>query len=196
MHSFGGRVVWIKFLLLMFVVIAMPPGLVSAQSGSNQPPDFSGTWVLDSINGQKVEDYKLKHESLRLTLIISQTGPLLEIVMESSRKGVPQRAVESYYTDGRGEENSSTRVDIRHSKTTWKKNVLVRKFSVPPSPNYNTVLISMDEWKLSKDRQTLTQTSRHVSAPRTVGVGSLAQVGSRSQPTITRVVQKRSFKRL
>jgi hypothetical protein len=188
---------WIKFLFLMFVLIALRPGLVSAQSGPNEPPDFSGTWVLYSINDQKVEPYKAKHEGLRLTLIISQTGPSLKIVTESFKKGITERYEGVYYTDGRGEENPSTTGDKpRHSKTTWKKNVLVRKFSVRPMPNSNSFVVSSDEWKLSKDGQTLTQTSRNVSAPSTVGAGSLPQVGSRTYPTMTRVVQKRSFKRV
>lgn len=85
-----------------------------------------------------------------------------------------------YYTDGRGETNRiimflSTRVDLtpqRHdgiaikSKTVWSGNKLITRSRSPARSLIGSRLLEfeiIDEWKLSADGKTLTQTSRTLS---------------------------------
>ena len=133
-----------------------------------QQTDFSGKWLLKSTNGKKVIGDKT-------TLIISQTGPEIKVVQETSQGGTQQQRELTYYADGRGETNPSDSGDKQfHSITSWKKSALVIRFSFPSTRANSNVVVNerIDEWTMSKDGQTLTQTSSFTSSSPTTDASS------------------------
>ena len=145
------------------------------QETSKAKSDFSGTWLLDpgksNVGPSATPDRPLKiahHDpELRITHLVESNGQVI------GRDFV-------YYTDGRGETNRimmflSTRIDLTprphdgtaiKSKTTWSSNKLITRSRSPVRSLIGGQLLEfeiIDEWKLSSDGKTLTQTSRTVS---------------------------------
>ena len=137
-------------------------------------PDFTGTWLLDtaksnvSSSATSDQPIKITHQDpeFRITRMVASNGQL------ASSQFV-------YYTDGRGETNRailflSTSIDMnpgRHdkeiikSKTSWSGNKLITHSRSPVRSLIGGQLLEfeiIDEWKLSADGKTLTQTSRTV----------------------------------
>jgi len=178
--------VFVKFFVLLVL-------LVSFQSAPKQLVDFSGKWSLESKNGNNVTGDKT-------TLTISQTGPEIKVVQESSQGGTPREL--TYYADGRGETNpSDSGGQPFHSVTSWKKNALVIKFSLPSTRANNNVVVNerIDEWTISKDGRTLTQTSSFTSSSSTTDASN-NPYGSPRSPNLLKTPlkwkEKRSYKRL
>ena len=149
---------FVKFPVLLVLSMVLQFSLVSAQSELKPQTDFSGKWSLESKGGKKVTGDKT-------TLIISQSGPEIKVVQESSQGGTSQQL--TYYADGRGETNPSDSGGQQfRSVTSWKKNALVIRFSLPSTRVNNNVVVNerIDEWTMSKDGQTLTQTSSFTSS--------------------------------
>ena len=183
---------FVKFSVLLVLSVVAPFSLVNAQSESKQQADFSGKWSLESKDGNKVTGDKT-------TLIISQTGPEIKVLQESSQRGTSQEF--TYYSDGRGETNPSNSGGQFRSITSWKKNALVIKFSLPSTRANNNVVVNerIDEWTMSKDGQTLTQTSSFTSSSSTTDA-SINPHGSPRSPNLLKTPlkwkEKRSYKRL
>lgn len=179
---------FVKFLILLVL-------LVSVQSELKQPADFSGKWSLESKNGNKVSGGKT-------TLIISHTGSEIKVVQESSQGGTSQQREFTYYADGRGETNpSDPGGQPFHSVTSWKKNALVIKFTLPSTRANNNVVVNerIDEWTMSKDGRSLTQTSSFTSSSSTTDASSNPHGSPRSPnllKTPFRWKEKKSYKRL
>lgn len=184
---------FLKFYVLLVLSVVLQFGLLSVQS-EKQQPDFSGKWSLESTNG-------IKGTGAKATLIISQTGPEIKIVQESSQGATQQREL-TYYADGRGETNpSDSGGKPFHSVTSWKKNALVIKFSLPSTRANNNVVVNerIDEWTVSKDGQTLTQTSSFTSSSSTTDASNNPYGSPRSPNLLTtpfKWKEKRSYKRL
>jgi hypothetical protein len=167
----------------------------SVQNESKQQTDFSGKWSLESRNGTKIIGDKV-------LLIISQTGPEMKMVQESSQGGVVQQRQRTYYTDGRGETNNfDTRLIRLNSITKLKKKALVIKYSLPSIRENNTLVVNewVEEWILSKDGQTLTRTSSFSLSSSTTDASNNPYSSPRSQDVwktpLTRKT-KESYKRL
>jgi hypothetical protein len=178
--------VFVKFLVLLVL-------LVSVQSDVKPPADFSGKWSLESKNDNKVAGDKT-------TLVISQTGPEIKVVQESSQGGTQREF--TYYADGRGETNpSESSGQPFKSVTSWKKKALIIKFSFPSTRANNNVVVNerIDEWTMSKDGQTLTQTSSFTSSSSTTDASSNPH-GSPRSPNLLKTPfkwkEKRAYKRL
>jgi hypothetical protein len=166
---------------------------VSVQSDVKPPADFSGKWSLESKNDNKVAGDKT-------TLVISQTGPEIKVVQESSQGGTQREF--TYYADGRGETNpSESSGQPFKSVTSWKKKALIIKFSFPSTRANNNVVVNerIDEWTMSKDGQTLTQTSSFTSSSSTTDASSNPH-GSPRSPNLLKTPfkwkEKRAYKRL
>jgi hypothetical protein len=135
-------------------------------------PDFSGTWQLDTAKsnvGPSVtsdQPIKIIHHDpeLRITHFLQING-------QSTEKEFV------YYSDGRGETNPrimffTTGTDLKkpgndkdltNSTTKWNGDKLVTRSSFRNIVRGRSLEIDViDEWKLSKDGKTLTQTSRTV----------------------------------
>ena len=187
------KVVLVKFSVLLVLSVVAQFSLVNAQSESKQQTDFSGKWSLASKEGNKVTGDKA-------TLIISQRGPEIKVVQESSQGGTSQQL--TYYADGRGETNpSDSGGKTFHSVTTWKKNALVIKFSLPSTRANNNVVVNerIDEWSMSKDGQTLTQTSSFTSSSSTKDASINPHGSPRAMnplKTPLKWKEKKSYKRL
>jgi hypothetical protein len=138
-------------------------------------PDFTGTWLLDTaksnVGPSATPDQPLKithrDPEFRITRMVASNGQV------TGRDFV-------YYTDGRGETNStivfrSTFTDMyprRHvkdstkSKTIWSGNKLITRSRLTGRILIGGQLLEfeiIDEWKLSTGGKTLTQTSRTLS---------------------------------
>lgn len=185
---------FVKFFVLLVLSVASQLGFVSIQSESKQRTDFSGKWSLKSKNGKKVVGDKT-------TLIISQSGPEIKVMQESSPGGTPQQRELTYYADGRGETNPSDSGKPFHSVTSWKKNALVIRFTLPSTRANNNVVVNerIDEWTVSKDGQTLTHTSSFTSSSSTTDASSNPHGSPRSMnplKTPFRWKETKSYNRL
>lgn len=165
----------------MLISALLPsPALAQGKQKTIKPkPDFSGTWLLDraksNVGPPLAPDQPLKivhHDpELRIPHLIQSNG-------QSTEKDFV------YYTDGRSETNPTitflstgtdmnrpgTDKDVTKSKTTWKGDKLVtrstRRSVVGGHPLEFDII---DEWKLSRDGKTLTQTGRTVFRQDTSG---------------------------
>jgi hypothetical protein len=150
-------------------------GTTSAHAQSKQKPtkikpDFSGNWLLDRAKGNvgssttPDQPVKIVHHDpeLKITRMIASNGQV-----------TAQDFV--YYTDGRGETNpmlvtlttspdknrQAHDKDVSKSKTTWSGNKLVTRSTVRSLIGGHLLEFEIiDEWKLSTDGKTLTETSR------------------------------------
>jgi hypothetical protein len=124
---------------------------------SNARP-WNGTWVL-----QKSNDGKKNSQGIgTVTLVILQTDQQIRVIRKQKEKGDETVQQLTYYTDGRGEANPTTdgkRTLKSISKLSDQK--LIIRFSLPSNTVDRRVVINdrTDEWKLSSDGMTLTQTS-------------------------------------
>jgi hypothetical protein len=126
-------------------------------------PDWTGTWVIQESGNQKKNSSAVGST----TLVISQSGPELKITRKFLQAGTETVQELMYYTDERGESNpTSNGKGTLNSNTRQRGNKLIVRFLLPASTvNKNTVVNErIDEWKLSSDGKTLTQTSSFKSS--------------------------------
>ena len=135
-------------------------------------PDLSGAWLL---NAKKSNAVGLTGRP-DLPIKISHQDPELRITLTSESNGqvVERRLV--YFTDGRGEENQATTMlttnpgvsprDPRNetkSTTRWSGDKIVTRSLLQLQAGGRVIEFELvDEWKLSSDGKTLTQTTRTV----------------------------------
>ena len=119
--------------------------------------DWTGTWVL-----QKSDEKKNPSAVGSTTLVISRSGPEIQITRKSWQAGTETIQKLTYYTDERGESNPTSDGKGRlNSNTRQRDNKLFIRFVLPASNVNKTTVVHerIDEWKLSSDGKTLTQTS-------------------------------------
>ena len=157
-----------QVILASLVALMLVTGVAAQQS----KPNFSGTWTLDRKKSNVQElvpdrPLRIKHTDpeFRYTSLIETNG--------QTKTG--QEFV--YYTDGRGEKNvaisfitsqqsPSSKQDLTgqtESKTKWHGNAIVTTAVLRINVAGYTLDFNMvDEWKISADGQTLTQTTKLV----------------------------------
>jgi tetratricopeptide (TPR) repeat protein len=125
-------------------------------------PEWNGTWVLQKLDDGK----KSSRETGNITLLISQTGQQIKITRKLHQHGTETVQELTYYTDGRGEVNPATDGwRMLKSNTKLRENKLIIRFSMPSSTvDRRAIVNKIDEWKLSSDGRTLTQTSSFSSS--------------------------------
>jgi len=156
--------------------------LICALAGQAQPkpktatgqtkPDLTGSWMLDRTKSNVGQS-----SNPDLPLNISHHDPELRIIHTGNSNAQTAGLDLVYYTDGRGETNQSTvflgtdpsmnpqghEKDLTKSKTIWSGNNLVTRSTLRGSIAGRILEFEMiDEWKLSADGKTLTQTSKTV----------------------------------
>jgi hypothetical protein len=147
-------------LLSLFLVIPCLARQTSDRPRNQSKSDLSGTWTLDMIksdfDGPKSN---LAYDSL--TLIISHRDPELRIVRQIAKKKKQWSQEVIYYTDGRGEKNSSSnKNETVQSKTYWDGNILVTKGAASMLTAGDEIISdTSDKWELSTDGRSLTQIS-------------------------------------
>jgi hypothetical protein len=157
------------FCFILICGFGTTPAAAQIKQTTKTKPDFSGTWLLDrkksNVGPSAKPDQPLKiahHDpEFRITHLVASNGQK-EFV---------------YYTDGRAETNTTTMFlstntdinprgfdkDVTKSKTKWSGDKLVTRFTLQSIVGGHPLEFEIiDEWKLSKDGQTLTQTSRTV----------------------------------
>src|SRR6476620_8410728 len=115
-------------------------------------PNLAGSWIVDSAKSEKTANFI---EDSEKSITIEQHDPEIRITRKFESFSIPT----VYYTDGRGETFKSPANPIAvQSKTKWDGDKLVIHYvggglGATGVRNINLV----EEWKLSKDGQTLTK---------------------------------------
>ncbi|HBB86790.1 MAG TPA: hypothetical protein DC047_04170 [Blastocatellia bacterium] len=153
--------------IALLTVFGTTPRPAQAKQESAKP-DFTGTWLLDpkrsNVGPSAIPDKPLK---------IAHHDPELRITHAVASNGQKDFV---YYTDGRGETNATTMFlstgtdmklpgakDVTKSTTKWSGNKLVTRVKLRSVIGGHSLEFEIiDEWKLAKDGQTLSQTSRTV----------------------------------
>lgn len=135
-------------------------------------PDFSGNWLLDRVKSNAGLAGKPD-----LPLNITYRDPEIRITYQHDERGKIVGRDFVYYTDGRGETNPATRLltttpnsvsrdldkQVSQSKTRWSGNKLVMRATLRTGIAGRVMEFEViDEWRISGDGKTLTQTSRTV----------------------------------
>jgi hypothetical protein len=159
--------------LLCFALFAFASPLGAQNKPAKPKPDLTGTWLLDAKKSNSVGVTSRPD----LPIEISHQDPELRITLTSESKGQLVERPFVYFTDGRGEENQATAMlttnpgvpprDLQKertkSTTRWSGNKIVTRALLQLQAGGRVVEFELvDEWKLSSDRKTLTQTTRTV----------------------------------
>jgi hypothetical protein len=145
-----------SFVLVSCAVFAVGSTVAKAKQTATHPT-LTGTWQLDRSKGNYVELSGLNKDAT-VTLVITHFDPEIKVVSKVSKKNIQKVQKFTYYSDGRGEVSRTFIGNVEGpSKTQWKKDRLISTFTVKTS-NFNVYVIQ--EWTLSADGNTLTQTQK------------------------------------
>jgi hypothetical protein len=156
-----------SFLLLLCAALSF------AQSSKIEPdkqkpvPVLGGTWVLDEEQPKQSKQRSAGTHD-KVTLVISQHEPEIKMTRKVVSGGQERTRESVYYSDERGETNTGATISTTpnprdeeiKSRTRWRGDKLVTTTTVRKA-TAGTLLIwdIIDEWKLSPDGKTLTQTT-------------------------------------
>jgi hypothetical protein len=149
-------------LIVLSYTVLCPGSNVRNKSQKKGPPDLSGTWRLDKSKGNYVKYGGLKPET-DLILIISHADPEIKVTRKSIWEGQQRIQEMTYYSDGRGETGSTFIGSLEgKSISKWDGNKFVTRFSATSKNGGwgSVTFYVIQEWKLSADGKTLTQTER------------------------------------
>jgi hypothetical protein len=146
-----------------------------ANKSTQTKPDLSGTWLLDP----KKSNITGPTSRWDLPTKVSHHDPEFRITYMSQSNGQPVELDFVYFTDGRGETNPAEYLlttdpqpatpgdvakEMAKSKTRWSGNKIVTRSPLSITVAGNMLEFEViDEWTLSADGKTLTQTSKTVS---------------------------------
>lgn len=120
-----------------------------------QPPDFSGTWVLNPARSKNLG----MMSAMRDTVTITQTPTLLVTRDDAEFQGKPMPPhVIRYALDGASVANTSPTGDPAHTVSSWRANQLITVWSTPGSIA-GTVHQRTERRFLSPDGRTMTVVS-------------------------------------
>ncbi|HEX5705232.1 MAG TPA: hypothetical protein VFX97_18680 [Pyrinomonadaceae bacterium] len=159
----------IRSAIVCFAVVTCASPLVA--QNKKPKPDYTGTWLLDA---QKSNSVGLTRRP-DLPIKISHQDPELRITLTSEANGQLVERQTVYFTDGRGEENQATAMlttnpNAPHdpqkgtrSTTRWSGNKIITRTLLQLQAGGRVIEFELvDEWKLSADGKTLTQTTKTV----------------------------------
>ena len=160
------------FIILIGALATSPAYSQGKDKNSKARPDLSGTWMLDrsksNLGPSATPDQPLK---------IVHHDPEFRVTHQTERNGQISKRDFVYYTDDRGETNPTIMFlstgtdmnrqvpdkDVTKSRTSWSGNKLVTRATLTSLlAGRHMEFEVIDEWKLSSDGKTLTQTSRTV----------------------------------
>ena len=157
---------------LMSFVLSFGCAAIIYGQGSKLPakPDLSGIWALERSRSNVGKTSSTNDE-----IKISHHDPELKIVRTISVNGQSEQRELTYYTDGRGETNPATvwlssspdpkspHPKETKSKTKWSGDRVVMRTTLRLMAGIHVIEeYVVDEWRLSADGKTLTQTTRHL----------------------------------
>lgn len=156
-----------------FVLIAIAANGFAQNKAAKPKADLSGTWLLDAKKSNSVGLTSRPD----LPIKISHQDPEVRITLTGESNGQMVERNFVYFTDGRGEENQVTAMlttnpgaqprDLQKertkSTTRWSGNKIVTRGLLQLRAAGRVIEFELvDEWKLSTDGKTLTQTTRTV----------------------------------
>lgn len=161
-----------KSAIICFAVLTFTSPLRAQNKPAKTKPDLSGTWLLDAKKGNSVGLTSRPDLPIR----ISHQDPELRITLTSESNGQMVERQFVYFTDGRGEENQATTMlttnptvprdlhkERTRSATRWSGSKIVIRSLLQLQAGGRVVEFELvDEWKLSSDGKSLTQTTRTV----------------------------------
>jgi hypothetical protein len=162
-----------KAAIICFAVAAFASPLAAQNKPAKPKPDLSGAWLLDA---KKSNSAGLTSRP-DLPIKISHQDPELRITLTSESNGQLVERNFVYFTDGRREDNEATAMlttnpnpspgDLRKertkSTTRWSGDKIVTRSLLQLQAAGRVVEFEfVDEWKLSSDGKTLTQTTRTI----------------------------------
>jgi hypothetical protein len=150
----------IVVLIFLCCAVSGPGSNAQNEAQKKGTPDLSGTWKLDRSKGNYARYSGLKPDA-DLLLIISQAGPEIKVTRKSLWRGQERVLEATYYGDGRGEVASTFLGSSENkSQSSWEGNKFVTRFSVTSETRVRGRITYevTQEWKLSADGKTLTQT--------------------------------------
>src|SRR5215831_1861428 len=157
--------------LSLTLILMVGTVMVGLGQTAKPRPDPTGTWEFDRVRRLVAKSHKSPPEQIKITFV----DPELKIRRQVPINGVLEERELTYYTDGRGETNPTTgwmttdpdaqsiAPAVTKSKTGWSREKIVtqsseRSYLGGAIFDYETV----QEWRLSSDGKTLTQTTRSV----------------------------------
>jgi hypothetical protein len=159
----------VGFCLLIVISAATVSGQSHPKAAAKIRTDFSGTWLLDRSKSSA----ELTNSASRSIKILHQ-DPEFQLIRDSEINGQTKTLELTYYTDGRGEKNKRifglltsgqppkalNDNELTESHTVWNGNKLVTRSTFSTTiAGRRLEFEEREEWKLSKDGMTLTQTS-------------------------------------
>lgn len=163
-----------KNIVVILVLLFVSMNAYAQQNNVNQKPNFSGIWLLNKEKSTFFDHFKPTFENLSLE--IDHREPSFSVKMSTIYKAGRKDISLILYTDQRGEtalpftEKVSSEVE---SKTSWKNNLLVRKFTVKAKTEDGTSRTNtIEKYELSKNGKKLTvHKSSLTNAPMPLGAG-------------------------
>jgi hypothetical protein len=174
------RVLILKLTSLCVVIFACalvcPAQNNQKTNASKAKPDLSGTWLLEWDKGSVGKS----SSTIEVKLKIVHSEPEIKIHRMINRNGQSTPLDFTYFTDGRGESNQTTmyvttnpgsknlpdRPEYTKSQTRWSGGKVVTRSLVRNILGGRVIEHEVvDEWKLSGDGKTLTQTTRWIYQP-------------------------------
>jgi hypothetical protein len=149
--------------IVAFSVMCLLSILVFGQN-RNDKPDLNGTWRL--VESRNIAKMPGQTDLFEKTLVIVHSEPAIKIRTELKDNDLTKALEAVFFTDGRGETNSTFRDAGVKSKTKWSGNKLeIRRFETmsitTPAGDPKVVKVNqIERWELSKDGNTLTRTNQ------------------------------------
>jgi hypothetical protein len=183
-------------ILLLLTCLAVCVPVCFSQSDKTVKPDLTGTWEFKPPGNKGAKTQNNILEQVKIT----HHDPELILRYKIQSDGVTEERALTYYTDGRGETNTtgpksnadsdSWQPDIE-STTTWSEDkVVIRSVKQSFSGVAIFVIEIVDEWKLSSDGNTLIRTTT-TTPKKDVGAITAAFVGDgKEHKTVFKLISK------
>lgn len=120
------------------------------RSNKQARPDLSGTWVLDKSKSPAVD-------ADLFTLVIVHREPEVRITEKLLKDGRELKKESVHYTDGRSDSSVTKGQHYSKTKIKWQGKTLVIE-NIHTSFGVRLEIVTTEEWKLSKDNNSLTRT--------------------------------------
>jgi hypothetical protein len=164
---------------ILAVAILICAGAICGVAQPKTPPpkpDLSGVWAFDPSRSNVG-----KNSAYNVEITITHHDPELKMLRKLTLNGKTEQKELTYFTDGRGETNPTTvwlatspdgkspHAKDTESRTIWSRDrIVIRSHFSTTVGIHRSEEDLVDEWKLSADGKTLTQTSSFIFPPNTV----------------------------
>ena len=171
MVAYFRKVCLVGITACLLLIVIVSNGFAQKQRSK---PDLSGTWLFDT----KKSDITGPTSRWDLPMKITHQDPEFRITHVGESKGQMVEREFLYFTDGRGEANPATTLLTTNPQTVQPNNVATQEIKSKTTWSGNKIVVRapqrmtvaghvlefeiVDEWQLSSDGKTLTQTLKTV----------------------------------